>query len=432
MIEELRKNVDTEIEILREIAYYMKRIEVANGAEKKQIEMTINALTNSIKLINNALPELINNVPHDKKLTVKSEDTGLEKVSFKRTESDIIVNLHSEDKERFLRELSISESLIKKIKKKQYIESEKYEEFKAARGYLKLSNKYFLPIASDYVKAGYFRNLNSDLKKANIEILFETYIAMVLFTTFLSIWIGIALTVFLLFFKVGLLWPFVSIYSGSYLSRLIYIIWVPLVVPIVTFLALYFYPSTERSSIEKRIDNELPFAVIHMSAISGSGIAPTEIFKIIGMNSEYPSLRREIRKVLNQINIYGYDLVTALGNVSKSTPSSKLAELFNGMSTTINSGGDLSEFFEKRAETLLASYRMEREKFTHIAETFMDIYISVVIATPMILMLLLVMISLTGIQTGFSNTVMSLIIILIIAIINIAFLGFLQIKQPSY
>ena len=132
------------------------------------------------------------------------------------------------------------------------------------------------------------------------------------------------------------------------------------------------------------------------------------------------------------MNIYGYDLLTALNNVAQSTPSERLSELFIGLSTTIHSGGNLSDFFEKRSGTLLTSYRIDREKFTKIAETFMDIYISVVIASPMILILLLIMISVSGVQMGFSPNQMTIAIILLVSIINIVFLGVLQIKQPVY
>ena len=45
---------------------------------------------------------------------------------------------------------------------------------------------------------------------------------------------------------------------------------------------------------------------------------------------------------------------------------------------------------------------------------------------------LLIMISLTGFETGFSTNVLNLLIIAVIAVINIIFLGFLQIKQPTY
>jgi flagellar protein FlaJ len=135
---------------------------------------------------------------------------------------------------------------------------------------------------------------------------------------------------------------------------------------------------------------------------------------------------------LNQINIYGYDLVTALNNVAKNTSSQKLAELLNGLSATINSGGSLSDFFQKRAETLLVGYKLDKEKFIKVAETFMDVYISVVIAAPMILMLMLVMISVSGIQTGFTPYQLTFITIGGVAIVNLGFLGFLQTKQTSF
>ena len=77
-------------------------------------------------------------------------------------------------------------------------------------------------------------------------------------------------------------------------------------------------------------------------------------------------------------------------------------------------------------------YRLEREKYTKVAETFMDIYISIVIAAPMILMLLLIMISISGFALPFPPNQMALIIVLIIGLINMIFIGVLQVKQPTY
>jgi len=216
------------------------------------------------------------------------------------------------------------------------------------------------------------------------------------------------------------------------MSRLLSLAWIPIAIPVGTLLMLYYYPSAEKNSISSRITEELPFAVIHMSSISGSGIEPTEIFKIVALSKEYPFLRKEIRKVLNQINIYGYDFVTALNNVSKTTSNTALAELFSGLATNINSGGGLPEFFEKRAETLLNNYRLDREKSIKIAETSMDIYISVVIAAPMILMLMLVMISISGIQIGFTPYELTFMTIGGVALINVVFLTYLQTKRTIY
>jgi len=437
MIEELKKNIETEIEILREISINFSRLDYANDLERKLLTGSINSLSKSIKLINNSIPDLLKDVSPMKKLRVVSrrpkKEAALEHVEFKGIRSDVKVVLRKKDKARFFKELSINELFIKKLKKKSKTgDEEKYAEFKAARGYVKLANRFFLDTSIRLIKEGKFKSLLGQIKKSNIDILFESYIAMILFSTLLSFFAGIFLMVFLVFFEVGFLFPFITFYDGSYLLRLAKVGWVVLVVPFGVFFLLYFYPSSEQRSLEKKINQELPFAVIHMSAISGSGIEPSEIFKIIALNREYPYLRKEIRKVLNQINLYGYDLVTALNNASMTAPSKKLAELFSGLSTTMTSGANLSEFFEKRAESLLISYRLEREKYTRLAETFMDIYISVVITAPMILLLLLIMLSITGAGTSFTPGQVSLLVVGVVALLNIVFLWFLQIKQPVY
>ena len=67
-----------------------------------------------------------------------------------------------------------------------------------------------------------------------------------------------------------------------------------------------------------------------------------------------------------------------------------------------------------------------------MAETFMDIYISVVIAAPMIMLLLLIMLSITGADMNFTSSQISFLVVAIVALLNILFLWFLQLKQPTY
>jgi flagellar protein FlaJ len=194
---------------------------------------------------------------------------------------------------------------------------------------------------------------------------------------------------------------------------------------------LYVYPSLEKRSLESGIDQELPFATISMSAIAGSRIEPTNIFNIIISTAEYPHLKNQFTKVLNEINIYGHDLVTALRNSADNCPSKKLADLYNSLATNITSGGNLGEFFDKRSETLLLDYRLERERYTRSSETFIDVYISIVIAAPMILMILLMMIEVSGLGISLAPTTISLIMVLGVAGVNLVFLVFLRLKQPA-
>lgn len=434
MIDELRKNIETEVDMLREISHYSTLFEQASPTEKKIIEASLSSIQASMKLINNSIPQILSSISVVQKLPGKQSETDLARIKFQGIGNEVVVVLRKEDKERFIRELSINEDRLKRLKKRREEQTDQIVELQRTRGYLKFSNLYFRPTAVKLIQKYEFRSLALNIQKANFDILLESYISMMLMTSFLSIFVGLFVTLFFTFVDFsleGIPFPFVQ-GKGEYLLEFLKFIWLPFLLPVATFWFLFTYPGTERNSIEKRIDQELPFAVIHMSAISGAGIEPTNIFKIIALSREYPCLRKEIRKVLNQINLYGYDLVTALNNVARSTPSVRLSELFTGLSTTIHSGGGLSDFFEKRAESLLMSYRLEREKFTKIAETFMDIYITIAIAAPMILLLILMMLSLSQFDVGLSPKAMAFLVIGSIGLINVVFLVMLQLKQPKY
>ena len=328
--------------------------------------------------------------------------------------------------------IKLSELEEKTLKNLRQIESkEEKERVEKPNKYVKISNQIFSDMALRIINKGYFKSLKRDLIRGNIQILPTGYVSMILFTMILSIFAAIVLFLFFLFFNIEPVLPIITRFTGSYLLRAAKIFVILIAVPLITFLIMYFYPSMEKKSVENKINQELPFATIHMAAISSSMIEPTKIFTILIATKEYPALTKEFTKLINQINVYGYNLVGALKYSSANTASQKLSELFNGLAVTITSGGDLSDFFDKRSETLLFDYRIEREKYTRAAETFMDIYISVVIAAPMILMLLLMMMKITGLGIMFSTNMISLLMVLGVAFINIVFITFLHLKQPA-
>ena len=434
-LENLKQNITMEKEILRELILFSKLNEaIVSKIEKSMIEQTLNSLKNQFKIINNSIPELVENISVIKKLPSEKKNgkvKGLISLSYVKDDKKNFITIREAEKKKFLIELSLTNESLKRIKKKYKIEEPEFRQFKKPNLYAKISNMLFSNTAHNLVNKGYFKYLNTDLRKANMPFILDTYVSMMLFSTLIFFVAGILLFIVLIFFKVGIDFPFFTLAEFS-LNRILINLLVIVVLPILTFLSFYFYPKSERSSIKKRINQELPFVIIHMSAIAGSGIEPSQIFKVIALSKEYKYTRQELKKVINQINVYGYDLVNALKNSAISSSSEKLAELFNGLATTISSGGSLTEFLEKRAETLLFEYRLEREKYTQVAETFMDIYISIVIAAPMIMMLLLILVSGIGLGIGISVDVLTVIILSTVAAINLLFLIFLQLKQPGY
>ena len=319
---------------------------------------------------------------------------------------------------------------IKRIQERIKKKNEKKEKKKDSE-YLKISSKIFSKTSRKFLNKDRSHRLEKELIKANLNYTPVGYVSMLLMTTFLSVFLAGFLFLFFLFFNFGATLPIITRATETIDVRFFKTFWMLFVIPIGTFLIMYVYPTLEKSSVQHQIDAELPFATIHMAAISGAMVNPMKIFEIINSTKEYPALEREFNKMINEINVYGYDIINAMKNTAKNSPSKKLSELLNGLATTINSGGDLPKFFEKRSETLLFNYRIVQQKEGKAAETYMDLYISLLIAAPMILMLLMMIMKLSGLGISMTIPLIGLLITLGVVMANILFLVFLHVKRSN-
>jgi len=449
--DEIKKKISQEKKIVNEINLISNYLQNADIEERKMIQAHLRLLDDALKRENEKLGELLGSFSSEEKeeipKTVEEETKEISPVEMPKKE----IKKKEKHKEKEIKKIIPKEKIkpkvsykprkytlekipeldkwvLKRLKKKEKDEK-KVKEVKPS-SYIKFANKLFGAKVREKTKDKKFVSLEKDLIKSNLGITPVSYISIIILTTIISFIVAIFIFTFFLFFDLEAGFIIVQMEEDIF-SRILKIFWIPIVVPVATLIFTYLYPSMERKSIEGKINIELPFATVHMAAISGSRIEPTKIFRIIVRTREYPNLEKEFNKLLNEINIYGYDLVTALKDSALKSPSQKLADLFNGLATTITSGGDLYSFFEKRSQTLLFDYHLEREKQTKTAETFMDIYISVVIAAPMILMLLFVMMKVSGLGISISTGMLTFLVAGGVTLINVFFIIFLQLKQPA-
>ena len=437
-IKELKKTISLEKKILESIKRFYEEFQnpAYDESEKRIIKNKIEELKEELKKLNNEFGEVIN------ELTFSKEDGIGKGVSLKNSEIESRYfpaegnklknkggrvyskkELYAEGLEiETIKRLRESRKKVKKIINKDLVKE---------RWYLEVSSKVFSKFSKSLLGNESFKKLEKDLIKANIDYAPTGYISMIFFTTLLAGIAGGFIFLFFLFFNIQANVPFIIRASETINERLLETFWILFVVPIGTFLMMFFYPTLEKKTAEFKIESELPFGTMHMAAIAGSLINPSKIFEIMISTNEYPALTKEFTNLLNEINIYGSDLVSALKNTARNTSSKRLTELLNGIATTINSGGELPDFFEKRSESLLFEYRIHREKAAKAAETMMDLYISLVIASPMILMLLLMMMKLSGIGLSASVGTITMIMILGVVAVNIVFLTLLHLKKQQ-
>jgi len=434
-IEKLGKSILQERKTVKEINSLFNYFSNADTQEEKRmISSQIEALMGSLRKTGQEVIGSMEKISLFKPLHQDSEKKAFipetEKIqqrTFQKIPSiNVVETKSSKTKLKLSRLEKITLKRMKKTKKKIVEKKER-----KPSTYAMISSSLFYKFSMSLIDKGLFKQLKRDLVRANMEFVPANYISFIFFTTVLSAIAAVFVTLFFLFFNITALPPFIVGVEESLGLRFLKVFWILFAIPAITFLFAYFYPSLEKKSLESKINFELPFAAIHMSSISSSMIEPSKIFSIIISTKEYPYLEKEFIKLQNEINIYGYDLVTALKNRAFNSPSRKLSDLFNGLATSITSGGNIPDFFEKRSQSLLFEHRLDKEKQSKASETFMDIYISVVIAAPMILMLLLMMMRISGLGISLSPSMITLIMVLGVTLINIFFLTFLHIKQPE-
>jgi len=430
MFEDLKKNLEQEKRIIMDMHSIETSFKTDKANEKFYIS-SLQSLVQQLRLLNKAVPSLLKEgsplkkfmegdkdkkrVEKSKKIIKKEEKPNVVKMSYvsPSTKEKKFITIDAKDKKKFLEKLRLSENGLAGLKK---VERKKVGAVTVRKPsiFARYANKYFLRYSEKL--APRFINLERNLKKSNMRFMLRTYISMALFSSVIAFFVG-----FLIY---GLLLAV----SLNYFIH----VWIPFVVVGAVMFGFYTYPMSEASSVQKRIAQELPFVTIHMAAIAGSNIEPTKIFRIIASSKEYPTIGAEVRKVVSQIEIYGYDLVTSLKNVAGRTSNKELSELFSGLATNIMGGGELKTYLEKKAENFLLDYKLERQKYADLAGTFMDVYISILIAAPLVLMMMFIVMNVAGLGLGgMSITFLLFLSIGGIAVANIVFLIVLNIKQPK-
>jgi flagellar protein FlaJ len=421
MFEDLKLNLSKEKGIIAD----MRSVVVAMGEGSGNRDFylgTLRTLANQLDVLNNAVPELLNEwsltgQPDVSRSSIKSPKIIAPKKEVSRvsyilpsSKGKEMVVLKAKDRKRFLENLKMSEDALRGIKGSE--EKRNAAAVKRPSKFAGFSSRIFGRMTDSLASS--FDSLGKDLKQANIRFLLSVYLSMALMSALIAGGVGFLIGIILL------------VLTFNFIFLLI-----PFGLVGLVFAAFYFYPASEASSVKKQISYELPFATIHMVAVAGSDIEPVKIFKIISRSDDYKAIGAEIRKVIMQVEVYGYDLVSALKSVGGVVSNKRLSELFSGLATNIASGGALKNYLEKKSENFLVDYRLERQRYTALAGTFMDVYISILIAAPLILMMLFIVMNVSGLgMTGISIELLLFFAVVVIIIVNIIFLFVINSKQP--
>jgi flagellar protein FlaJ len=195
-----------------------------------------------------------------------------------------------------------------------------------------------------------------------------------------------------------------------------------------TYLTFLNIPRIINSGRKNKINVMLPYAVHYMSAMSGAGVVPVDIFSSLAKNKIYGEAAVEAAYVVRNVKILGHDLVFAMKNVAATTPSYRLQEFLQGAITIVASGGDLERYFKLKAEQFVTESKREQNEFLETLGVIAETYVTAFVAGPLFLIVMMAVMATMG---GMQMILIYLLIYLVIPVGSLLFVILVNAITPE-
>jgi len=240
-----------------------------------------------------------------------------------------------------------------------------------------------------------FRDVDENLRKSGIMTSFKAYVSLCILTTLFA-------SVFTL-----ILVPLISIsiLHFSFYSSILFGVGISLLVGASIVIGFYVYPLYRADNLKRTLEDGLPFTTGYMEILARAGVPPYRIFRSLAQVDAPLAVSREARVITRDVELFGFDVVSALEVASKRSPSEKFKELLEGFIATAHSGGNLANYLRARSRQYMKLNRIALRKFSDNLGVLSEFYVTMLVAGPLILVVMLgVMAMLGGNWSGLFNS----------------------------
>ncbi|MFC7132180.1 MULTISPECIES: type II secretion system F family protein [Salinibaculum] len=197
-----------------------------------------------------------------------------------------------------------------------------------------------------------------------------------------------------------------------------------------TWYGRLYYPRMVVGRRRRAINVTLPHAIVYMYALSHGGMNLYEVIReLAGSQDAYGEVAREFDTVVRDTELFGNDLYTALSNARNLTPSDNLEQFLDDTLSVLDSGGDVTIFFEDEAQNYLDEAEDEQERFLETLALLSEVFIVGFVAAPLFIIVILLVMNLMGANTLFQ---LGLIVYAVLPLGIAGFLVLLDILSAPY
>ncbi|HTW39973.1 MAG TPA: type II secretion system F family protein [Thermoplasmata archaeon] len=140
-----------------------------------------------------------------------------------------------------------------------------------------------------------------------------------------------------------------------------------------------FLISSRIANRKEELDRELPFTLSELSVLASTGMSPIQLVRRMASRDHDPAMTLEFKRVVYRTDIEGKDLITALAETAKQSPSQSVRESFWDIANMIHQGGNLDEYLRSKSDDVLKLKRLSQKEFIERLSTFLDMYVSLVL-----------------------------------------------------
>ena len=164
------------------------------------------------------------------------------------------------------------------------------------------------------------------------------------------------------------------------------------------YAAQIVYPAAVARGRKTKIELDLPYAISYMQALSTT-MPPYEMIRKVYEESDmFGEVSREFGMVVRDVEVFGDDLITAMKNLQRTTPSPHLRDFLNDLGIVFDSGGNVPAYLAAKTEYYRDQARQELELVLKTIEIMAEVYVSAFVAGPIALIIMIVAQGMTNSQ----------------------------------
>lgn len=225
-----------------------------------------------------------------------------------------------------------------------------------------------------------FEDLHTSLRKGGITISFKAYVAFMFMVSIFAFVAALVLSLIMIPLITGM----------GFLSEFNFLLSLMLsgLSAVVTLILTYAYPGMKVSNRKNPIEKNLPYISSFLTLLSSSNVPPSTIFSSVTKIDTLKEVRQEFSNIIRDVEVFGQDLMTAISENARFTPSDTLRELLLGYVATVRTGGNPTDYLKIQQEAITRERLGKLDMMLETLSAIAEIYIMVLIAMPLLFVVL--------------------------------------------